>query len=343
MAYDNDLTVYVEDEAGDVGAPGAMPFWLSPDVDIPAHSGRAVQGSNDVRIRVHANDEPTIDSKIVAEVYVGNPSLVMSPTSNTVRIDPGNLLFRTNNVAGTEPVANVAGATLTFPWTPSSSSTNVDGPGHRCLVLRAFPQNVTPPTSPFTVPTEQHEAQHNIEVLTTTTAPKQRKQGDGTPGDPRRIDPGTGLWWERLSTRATGKKGRRFVIWAFDPSPSKALLATVRNQFKELKVRGISDAPPAVVTLGAEGADFEKIDVGSVVKGRLAKRAGMGTGLFAQDRLVAAAGVYLGPRREAGVLLGFDHSNLQKRSAVVLHGVQFDESWTPEGGMTVVAVAPTDS
>ena len=40
MAYGGDLSVYVEDRPGDQGGlPGPGPFWLSPDVDIPAHSG----------------------------------------------------------------------------------------------------------------------------------------------------------------------------------------------------------------------------------------------------------------------------------------------------------------
>src|SRR3954454_3104964 len=157
MAYGTDISVFVEDKKGDVGAPGSSPWWLSPDVDIPAHTGTAFQGSNTVQIRVHSHEEPIIDEKIVAEVYAGNPSLVMSPTTGTKRIDPGNLLFRPPNVSGTEPVANDVGGTLTFAWTPSSNSADPDGPGHRCLVVRAFPQSVSPPTSPFDVPNDAHE------------------------------------------------------------------------------------------------------------------------------------------------------------------------------------------
>ncbi|MEA2471038.1 MAG: hypothetical protein QOE38_2037, partial [Thermoleophilaceae bacterium] len=45
MPYGNDVTVFVEDNTGDLGGPptGGKPFWLSPDIDIPAHSGQAVQ------------------------------------------------------------------------------------------------------------------------------------------------------------------------------------------------------------------------------------------------------------------------------------------------------------
>src|SRR3954462_1118644 len=169
MAYGGDLSVYVEDRPGDQGFnPAATgPFWLSPDVDIPAHTGEARQGSNDVQIRVHSHDEPILSEKITAEVYVGNPSLAMSPTVGTKKIDPGNLVFRPPGVAGTEPVADIAGGTLTFPWTPSHTDTDVDRPGHRCLVVRAFPQSVASPTAPFAVPTEPHEAQHNIDIIKT--------------------------------------------------------------------------------------------------------------------------------------------------------------------------------
>jgi hypothetical protein len=345
MAYGNDLTVYVEDKAGDVGGPGSSPFWLSPDVDILGHTGEAVQGANQVQIRVHANDEPVIDAKITAEVYVGQPGLVLSPTTGTKRIDDGTLLFRPANIAGPEPLANVAGATASFSWTPSASAADVDGPGHRCLIVRAFPANVTPPSSPFTVPTEQHEAQHNIEVLTTTRRKGSMDAGGaGTPKDPRRFDEATGMWWEGLVTMATKKRGRRFVVWAFDPSPSKELVASVKPALSEAKYTGISKEPPSRVTVEAVDTDFEEIDPARLLrKAGFGKRAGLGEGLFAEDRLVAAAAVELGPRKPSRLVLRFDHSNLRKRSAVVLHGVQWSEDGEPEGGMTVVALAPIDA
>src|SRR5205085_3014030 len=195
------------------------PFWLSPDIDIPAHTGEGRQGSNDVQIRVHTHEEPILGEKITAEVYVGNPSLAMSPSVGTKRIDPG-LTFRPPGVAGTEPVADLPGGTVTFPWTPSNNPANVDGPGHRCLVVRAFPNTVTPPTDPFDVPNEPHEAQHNIEILMTTHLKASMDAGGaGTRQDPRRRDQKSGMWWERISTLGPHKLGVRYVVWAFDPEP----------------------------------------------------------------------------------------------------------------------------
>jgi hypothetical protein len=323
-----DATVYVEDRTGDLGGPPttSAPWWLSPDVDIPAHSGEAVQGSNDVQIRVHTHEEPILTEKVVAEVYVGAPGFVLSPSTGTKRIDPGNLLFRPPGVAGSEPVADIAGATLTFAWTPSSSSAAVDGPGHRCLIVRAFPQSLTPPTSPFDVPNEQHEAQHNIEILSTTKKRANMAHGGaGTPHDPRRRDTKTGMWWEVFSTMAAGKRGRRYIVWAFDPDPNLDPYLT------------FSKHPPDKVSL--EGG--EEIDPRELLKdGPFAEQSGLGRGLWSKDRLLAGLAVELDPRVLAHVPLLFDHSNLAPHTAVVLHGAQWDEHGRPEGGMTVVALAP---
>lgn len=344
MAYGGDVTVYVEDKAGDLGAPASpAPWWISPDVDIPAHSGEAVQGVNKVRVRVHAHEEPIIDQKILAEVYVGAPGFVLSPTTGTRRIDPGTLMFRPAGVAGSEPVVGEPGATLDFDWTPSASAADLDGPGHHCLVLRAFPVNVTPPNSPFDVPNEQHEAQHNIEILTTTTAFAIGGEGGaGTRKDPRKRDEATGMWWEELTTMAAGKRGRRFVVWAFDPNPSELLVAGLRGALGRAKFDGFSERRPDRVALEAVNARGEEIDPRRLLrKSRFAKSSGLGQGLFAEDRLVGAAALELGPRKLARLLLRFDHSNLAERTAVVLHGAQWDEAGRPEGGMTVVAMAPS--
>jgi hypothetical protein len=347
MAYGSDISVYVEDQALDGGAsPSPAPWWLSPDIDIPAHPGLAVQGTNQVKIRVHVQDEPVVSELIVAEVYVGDPSLVLSPSSGTVRIDPGNLRFRTLAIQGPEPVATTAGGEATFDWTPSSTAGAVNGPGHRCLVLRAFPESVTPPTGSFDVPNEQHEAQRNIMILTTTTNPPPSGGGgsggggSGAPGDPLDPDRLTGLWRKSILTRALGKKGPRIVVWAFDPAPGKQIEAMVRAYLgKRRKFAGFSRAAPGEVTLypGRSGREVEPTEL---LKGSFAGSAGLGKGLFAGDRLVAAAELEASPKAATNLVLGFDHSNIRKYSATVLHGAQWDADGRPEGGLTVVALAP---
>jgi hypothetical protein len=334
MAYGGDMSVYVEDRVGDQGAStGPGPFWLSPDVDIPAHTGEAAQGSNDVRIRVHSRDEPILNEKITAEVYVGQPSLAMSPTVGTKRIDPG-LTFRPAGVAGTEPVADIPGGTATFPWTPSSDPTQVDGPGHRCLVVRAFPVSVAPPTDPFTPETEQHEAQHNIEILATTKMfGGMNKGGAGTPHDPRRRDPQSGMWWERISTLGPRGLGKRYVVWAFDPAPPEIVRRAVGHTT-------IAKKPPSKVVIEPDPKEGDTVDPHDLLtNGPFVEQSGLGHGLWAPERLLAGAEVELRPTEITQLLLRFDHSHLQAHSAVVLHGIQWDEHGRAEGGMTVVALA----
>jgi hypothetical protein len=335
MAYGGDVSVYVEDRAGDQGDPsfGSGPFWLSPDVDIPAHTGEARQGSNDVQIRVHARDEPILAEKITAEVYVGLPSLAMSPTVGTKRIDPG-LTFRPAGVAGTEPVADIPGGTATFPWTPSNDPTQVDGPGHRCLVVRAFPQSVPPPTDPFVVPTEQHEAQHNIEILKTAMMKANMSQGGaGTEHDPRRRDSETGMWWELISTLGT-KLGVRYVVWAFDPDPPESVRRAAGHTV-------ISKEPPKQLQIDPGPKHGNEIDPRDLLSnGPFTEQSGFGRGLWTEDRLLAGAEVELRPEEIVKLLLRFDHSNLDQHGAVVLHGAQWDEYGRAEGGMTIVALAP---
>ena len=338
MPY-NDATVYVEDVQGDLGFDPARtaPWWLSPDVDIPAHSGTAFQGSNTVQIRVHTHEEPIIDDKIVAEVYVGNPSLAMSPASNTKRIDPGNLLFRPPGVAGSEPVADVAGATVTFSWTPSGTPGDIDGPGHRCLVVRAFPQAVTPPTDPFDVPNEQHEAQHNLDILATTMM-KVRPGGSagaGIPQDPRKRDGKSGLWCEQVSTVAVGDPGRRFVAWAFDPRPDKRIRHSLRKRLP------IAEKPPQEVRFEVGRGKGRLIDPHELLdNGVFMETSGFGRGLWAEERLLTAAELELEAERPVTVRLCFDHTNLPEGAAAVLHGAQWTEGGRPEGGITIVALAP---
>jgi hypothetical protein len=343
MAYGGDVTVYVEDKAGDLGGPGSpAPWWLSPDVDIPAHSGTALQGANQVQIRVHTHEEPIIEEKIVAEVYVGAPGFVLSPTTGTKRIDPGTLLFRPPGIAGSEPIADVTGGTLTFPWTPSGAAADIDGPGHRCLIVRAFPQSVVPPTTPFDVPNEGHEAQHNIEVLSTTKRQASISSGGaGTPRDPRRRDETTGLWWEQFATMAVEKRGGSIVVWAFDPNPAQEIADTVHHVLKRVKFAGFSERRPQTVSLEPVDTEGKEIDIGELLNDTsFLRHSGVGNGLFAKDRLLGAAALELNPKKLAHLLFRFDHSNVAAHTGVVMHGAQWSRAGRPEGGMTVVALAP---
>jgi hypothetical protein len=101
----------------------------------------------------------------------------------------------------------------------------------------------------------------------------------------------------------------------------------------------ISHKPPDNVVL--EGKRVEQIDPGELAHdGPFVEESGFGHGLYDSSRVVAAAALDLDTKNPVELRLGFDHSNLTPHSAVVLHLVQFSERGQPEGGMTVVALAP---
>jgi hypothetical protein len=207
--------------------------------------------------------------------------------------------------------------------------------------VRAFPVGVDLPNG-FTIAAEQHEAQRNIEILSTTERKGSKEDaGAGTPKDPRKRDKRSEMWWEELTTIAPQKEGKRFVVWAFDPSPSKELTAIVRDGLGK-HFGGFSRQPPDRTGIGGSGSSGSEVDPGELTSNRkFARASGVGKGLFAHDRLLRAASLTLEPKKLAKVQLRFDHSNIGGDEAIVFHAAQWDASGRPEGGMTIVAIPPT--
>jgi hypothetical protein len=102
----------------------------------------------------------------------------------------------------------------------------------------------------------------------------------------------------------------------------------------------VSKEPPKQVTFEPDPKHGNPIDPSDLLgNGPFVEKSGLGRGLFTKDRLVAGAELELEPNEMTRLMLRFDHSNLKPHSAVVLHGVQWDEHGKAEGGITVVAVA----
>jgi hypothetical protein len=168
--------------------------------------------------------------------------------------------------------------------------------------------------------------------------------GAGTPRDPRGVDRDTGLWWEKFVTMAASKPGKHFIVWAFDPSPDKTIIEGIRPALEKAGCKGISERPPDTITLDTGKTPGEQLDPRDLIREnpKFAESAGLGGGLFAIDRLIGAAVMDLAPDELSTLIMRFDLSNLDEGTAAVLHGAQWNESGMPEGGMTVVALAPVD-
>ena len=221
-----DQCFYLESVAGDGGnhaTSGA--WWLSPDIILNNGSDTAnPTGPNTVEVRVHAQGceaLATDDPKVIVDVYVGDPSLVMTPTGNTTKI---------SNTTG-RPVVEILpplplpgqNALVSFTWI--NGGTAVEAPGHKCLIAQCYPSwDANPSATTFDLPAEQHVAQRNITIL------------DNNP-DPEIF----------VNTINPNPKGRELVTVraVADLKPAKHVLQAARNalkripHFKRLKTVGI--------------------------------------------------------------------------------------------------------
>jgi len=164
-----DTCFYMEAVSGDGGTHDpAGTWWLSPDIQLTGPvSGpdNADPGQvNPVVVKFHrkpANSDCKTpgDESITVQLWVGNPSLAMTP----------------NNPASTSLIANIGspmpapGATGTQPndWSVPSGLPLDDpqGPGHKCLIARCFPDSLAPSNTKFFLPDDPHLAQHNICIV----------------------------------------------------------------------------------------------------------------------------------------------------------------------------------
>lgn len=158
-----DVRLYLEAVAGDGGNHTAAVWWLSPDIILNGGTYQASPSApNTVDVRPHAKPGDHIGiNTVMIDVYVGDPSLVMTPTSNTTKLtndpnDPGR-------PALVVPIPPPSGTIHTFTWI--NGGTPVEAPGHKCLIAQVYPIGETPSPTNFDLPFDQHVAQHNIDIL----------------------------------------------------------------------------------------------------------------------------------------------------------------------------------
>jgi hypothetical protein len=227
-----DTCIYMEAVAGDNGVHQPWPpsaFWLSPDILLnnaplagpgggafPAPAYQAAVGANAIGVRVHSdlNCKPS-STDIEVHLYAGNPSLAMIPPP-----DPSTVEIASGIIDTTVNPLNPAGFVLQLSdWTPSTNAANPDGPGHKCLIARAFPDNESPDSSNFHLPLDAHVVQHNICIQPCSqNAPPPGQGGAGGPDPKKELgpNPNTGMW--------------DFPFHTVNPDPRNRAVVTVRAQ-----------------------------------------------------------------------------------------------------------------
>ena len=164
-----DTCIFMEAVSGDGGNhdPNGV-WWLSPDIALTGPvSGpdNADPGQvNPVQVKFHRkaeNSDCTFpgDESLTVQLWVGNPSLAMAPNNQAST-------FSIMNIGAPVPAPGTS-ATQPIDWSVPSGLPPDDpqGPGHKCLIARCFPDSLTPSNTKFFLPDDPHLVQHNLCIV----------------------------------------------------------------------------------------------------------------------------------------------------------------------------------
>ena len=169
----NDTCIFMEAIPHDGGNqnPNSV-WWLSPDINLVGPvSGpdNADAGQNNpVRIKSHrksanSNCHFPGDEGITVELWAANPSLLMSPR---VRGSATRVGFIGSPLP---PEGGNGNQQIDWDVPAAAPADDPQSRGPKCLVARCYPDSGVPDNSSFFVPGDQHVAQHNLCIVSTTS------------------------------------------------------------------------------------------------------------------------------------------------------------------------------
>lgn len=316
-----DTCIFMESVTGDGGVHNANVWWLSPDIILNGPvSGpdKADPGQNNpVQVRFHrkgANSDCTFPGAeaLNVELYAGNPSIAMTPNNqgSTALIQ----------LIGTPVPQEGTSAIQVINWTPPSGVpvSNPQSPGHKCLIARVYPDNLTPSSTNFFAPGDQHVAQRNICIVPC----------DG-PGAARRPGP---CGFKVTTVNIHEKQREKVTLRALlDMRPNAFVRETVLKSLKRF-------------------AGFKRLAVRPPQNFRFELREFPHAEINDQSRL-GCLGILLGGKRSYQASITLEpaqlirvpfQANLEGAAfgdAYIFHLTQFGEANDPQGGLTLVMVA----
>jgi hypothetical protein len=317
----SDKCIYAEAIAGDGGVhePTAA-WWVSPDILLndsgltlapgTTTPGEARIGTNAIGVRVHKTAEcvvPPASTLVLIDLFAATPTPGYSPANST------NIGSDAIAPAGLTPLGTVK--QFSPDWTPSTNPSDPDGPGHKCLVARVYPDILTPDGNDFHLPDDPHVVQRNICIQPCSMLKSAPGEGGevGVLGPDRRH-----LWVFAMELFNPGRRPEiaRLSAWA-DTAPPKHVLEAAAPRLSSLDARPSDQRPQAISLATRRG------------KGRKVKRG-------------FNMAVSLEPGRRTPLALRVDLRNSSRGEAHFVHVTQSSDRRRSIGGCTVVFVMLDD-
>ena len=307
-----DTCIYSEAVSGDGGNHNpSSTWWLSPDISLTGPvSGpdKADPGMvNTCQVTFHrksATSQCTFPGaeSLTVELWVGNPSLVMTPNNpaSAVRIDYMGAPLPLQGATGTQIVE----------WTPPTGLPPSDpqGPGHKCLIARVYPDNLTPSDTQFYLPDDQHVVQRNICVVPCGSSDSEVKQCNFTV----------------TTVNPDAKNAQKVKVTATqDLEPSDHVKETVLRALKTTTATGGLSLRPAN-GFGLELNDFPEAVISGGGPGGWEAAISMEPGQLSRFNFFA------------------DLSGASSGDAYIFHLSQSAADGRVQGGLTIVMVASSD-
>ena len=315
--FSRDTCIFMEAVSGDGGVHnGGGVWWLSPDVSLTgATSGpdKADPGQhNTVNVTFHRKAAgsdcvfPGAES-LTVEVWVGNPALVMTPNNpaSTKRIQFIGSPLPAEGGSGVQPT----------DWVPPAGlpASDPQSAGHKCLIARCYPDNLTPSPNAFFAPDDQHVAQHNICIVPC-----------GGPGAARRPGP---CRFIVATLNPNREQADTVTLRAIaDLKPDKFVRALVLSRLKAVPgFRRLATTPPAGFKL--ESSAWRGAEMSDRTRPR------------GKQPPTYEAKVKLGRGRFINFAFIADLSKGKLGDAYIFHLTQRGSDRRPQGGLTIVMVA----
>jgi len=253
-----DLCLFIKADPTDTGPqPGtnARPsyaiWWLSPDIVLNGGTNLAQAGiTNAVQVNFTLKSGCALpqaaNNRVRVELWVGNPALTMTPGSNTFQL------------GGSLVVGPVAGNNLrNFSWTlptPLPPDSDPQGKGHKCLVARCYPNNMTPDGMTFHQVDDPHVSQRNI-CIVLCSSPCAQEITTANP-NPEKAEPATILAIADLEPR-------KYVVEALMPALKQI------EGFQEIAT---TPPPPFQLVDFKQVPELGKIEPGKIDPGKIDPR-----------------------------------------------------------------------